>query len=134
MLRYILNLLLISVNWKVSMLVFSIINKMFGLTYLIRSYINSLSELLIVTIATSEFSSLSSFAAFGHIISKVWFLCWHSLLANLFLPFFFFKGLLIYVSAEVSKFLAAESKLAAILKALHRQWLKQWAGTEQKMS
>lgn len=54
------------------MLVFSIINKMFGLTYLIRSYINSLSELLMVTIATSEFSSLyhlqplvTSFQKFG---------------------------------------------------------------------
>lgn len=128
-----MNLVLISVNQKVSILVFSIINKMFGLTYLITSYINSLSELLIVTIATSEFSSLSSFAAFGHIISKVWFLCWHSLLANLFLPFFFFKGLLIYVSAEVPKISAADSKFAAILKALHRQWLKQCAGTEQKM-
>jgi len=56
------------------MLEFKIINEIFGLTCLVRSHINSLSELLIVTIATSQFFSLSLFAAFGHIILKVWFL------------------------------------------------------------
>lgn len=52
---------------------------MFGLTYLIRSHINSLSELLIVTIATSQFFSQPLFSAFGHIIfSLVSVIAWLS--------------------------------------------------------
>lgn len=82
------------------MLEFKVINKVFGFTYLIQSHINSLSELLIVTIVTSQFLSQSFFAAFGPIILKVKFLWWHSLVANLFIPFYFFKGLPVSVSVQ----------------------------------